>query len=201
MQIRVAPIVEGHGEVASIRVLLQRIGAELLGGVGVEVLQPIRVHRADVRRPSKLGRMVDLAQLKLDRTPPAAEVGFVLVLLDADPDPRPPCESAPELLTALRSEREHLDVACVLANPEWETWFVAAAPSLQPFLDLSGGSPERPEETRSAKAWIRQRFLGARYSETADQPGLTARMDLRLCRQRSPSFDKLCRELERRLPA
>jgi predicted ATPase len=37
-----------------------------------------------------------------------------------------------------------------------------------------------------------------KYSETIDQPAMTADMDLSLCRRRSPSFDKLCRELEKR---
>jgi hypothetical protein len=49
-----------------------------------------------------------------------------------------------------------------------------------------------------SKAWIEQRFKGTRYSETQDQPAMTLVMDLNLCRTRSPSFDKLCRELERR---
>lgn len=34
---------------------------------------------------------------------------------------------------------------------------------------------------------------------TVDQPAMTSHMDLHLARERSPSFDKLCRELERRL--
>ena len=38
---------------------------------------------------------------------------------------------------------------------------------------------------------------GAKYSESIDQAKLTAHMDLSLCRTRAPSFDKLCRELER----
>ena len=42
--------------------------------------------------------------------------------------------------------------------------------------------------------WVADRFKG-HYSETVDQPALTAKMDLDLCRERSPSFDKLCREL------
>ena len=32
-----------------------------------------------------------------------------------------------------------------------------------------------------------------------NQPRMTAAMDLALCRRRSPSFDKLCRELKQRL--
>jgi len=92
-------------------------------------------------------------------------------------------------------------VVCVLANPEYETWFVAAAESLEDFLDLGGGETlsEDPEKDGLKKAWIESRFRGLRYSETVDQPRMTAAMDLALCRSRSPSFDKLCRELSKRL--
>jgi len=41
--------------------------------------------------------------------------------------------------------------------------------------------------------------LHGRYAETIDQVRLTTAMDLNLCRSRSKSFDKLCRELEKRL--
>jgi hypothetical protein len=92
-------------------------------------------------------------------------------------------------------------VSCVLAIVEYETWFVAAADSLRDFLDIphTDTVPEAPEPRRSGKSWIERRFRGTKYSETVDQPKMTAAMDLPLCRQRSPSFDKLCRELEKRL--
>ncbi len=80
------------------------------------------------------------------------------------------------------------------------TWFAAACTSLEEYLDLSRGSlPQEPERERLGKAWIQKRFRGTSYSETIDQPKLTSRMDLAACRRRSPSFDKLCRELEKRL--
>lgn len=92
------------------------------------------------------------------------------------------------------------DAACVIANLEFETWFVAAAPSLASELRLAAHEPpDDPEGQRLRKKWIEDRFRGARYSETLDQPRLTAKMDLNLCRARSPSFDKLCRELGRAL--
>jgi uncharacterized protein YnzC (UPF0291/DUF896 family) len=69
------------------------------------------------------------------------------------------------------------------------------------ILDLSGDDviPEKPEETRQGKGWIQKRFRGDKYTPSFDQPRLTWAMDLALCRSRSPSFDKLCRELEARL--
>ena len=41
-RIRVLPIVEGQGEVESIRLLLERIWREVVGGEFIDVLQPIR---------------------------------------------------------------------------------------------------------------------------------------------------------------
>ena len=91
-------------------------------------------------------------------------------------------------------------VACILANVEYETWFVAAAESLRDFLDFPADATnlQAPEKARSGKGWVQRHFKGPKYSQTLDQPRLTARMDLGLCRARSPSFDKLCRELEAR---
>ena len=40
-RIQIAPIVEGNGEVAAIRILLQRIWTELLGGEHADVKRPI----------------------------------------------------------------------------------------------------------------------------------------------------------------
>lgn len=199
MQLRIAPIVKGHGEVASIRLLLQRIDADLLGGVGIDIRRPIRIPRTRVEHHDDLYRMIDLASLDLRSAPDPVASSFVLLLLDTDPDPRPACAVAPDLLRRIGERRSHLDVACVLAHPEWETWFVAAARSLVAHLDLPEDLPEDPESSRSAKGWVKQHFRG-HYSETVDQPKLTSRMDLHLCRERSPSFDKLCREIEKRLP-
>jgi hypothetical protein len=194
---RVVPIVEGHGEWASVRTLLQRVWTELLGGDYLEVLQPIRTSRGKLLQPKELDRRIRLAALKLGAVEEGHR-GFVLLLLDADEDL--PCELAPRLLRDMRESRADLDVACVLAHPEYETWFVAAAESLGGFLDLRADEllPTTPEKEGLKKAWIEQRFLGTRYSETVDQPRMTAAMDLALCRSRSPSFDKLCRELEAR---
>jgi Domain of unknown function (DUF4276) len=196
-RLRVAPIVEGHGEDLAIRILLQRLWGEVLGGEYVEVLKPIRSHRTKMVKSPDLERALGLAALKL-RESQSSDPALVLIMLDADEDLA--CVLGPDLLSRARALRADIDISCVVATVEYETWFVAAAHSLSEFLDLtSGPAPDAPESSRSGKAWIQRRFRGIKYSPTVDQPSMTRQMDLRQARQRSPSFDKLCRELEKRM--
>lgn len=192
---------EGHGEYESVRTLIERVWIEHLGGEYVEVLRPIRRSRNDLAREDGVKRAVGLALSKLAITSPQDDPGVVLILLDADEDL--PCKLAPQILEWAQRVHPKADIACVLANVEYETWFVAAAESLQEYLDLRQDEviPANPERLRLGKAWIERHFRGVRYSETQDQPSMTARMDLSVCRRGAPSFDKLCREFERRLRA
>ncbi len=198
IRLRVVPIVEGHGEYRAIRILLQRIWHELLGGDHLEVLRPIRWPKTKLIKTNELQRAVRLAVLKLSTTPVAEEKKLILVVLDADEDPA--CELGPTLLRAARESSSAVPVSLVLAIVEYETWFVAAAESLGKYLQLASDEtiPEEPEKIRAGKRWVLQ-HRGGNYSETLDQPTMTAAMDLRLCRKRSASFDKLCRELEKQL--
>jgi hypothetical protein len=121
-------------------------------------------------------------------------------LIDTDEDC--PAEMGPRLLGIARKVVDtRADLACVLINVEYETWFAATAESLLKYLDLESDSApsDSPEEAGHGKAWVERRFRGRKYLETQDQPAMTSTMDLTLCRKRSPSFDKLCRELEARL--
>lgn len=215
-RLRVAPVVEGHGDERSIRILLQRIWTELLAGEYIEVLTPIRQHRSKLVRRGQvqeyeLGKSINLAARRLSASPSSTDPAMILLLLDADEDAA--CRLAPELLRCASNHARGLTVACVLANPEYETWFVAAIESLQEQLELPEQAPDAPEAARLGKGRIDRHFRrtlgehqpphpagrGRHYRETSDQPKLTARMDLSLCRSRSPSFDKLCRELDRYL--
>jgi hypothetical protein len=117
-----------------------------------------------------------------------------MVVVDADDDL--PCRLAPELLRRCRTEIHDDRVTCILPRREFETWFVAGAASLSGHLD-TGEIPNDPERQGVGKAWVQRRFRGVRYSETIDQAKLASAFDLIECRNRSPSFDKLCRELER----
>ena len=189
MKHRIAPIVEGQGEVEAVPILLRRVWTELLAASGLEVLKPVRQPRLRLARADHLMKAVALALLKL-----GGAGGLVLLLIDNDPAEEPPCELAPTLTRIVREARSDADFACVLANPEYETWFAAAADSLRDAAELPQ-IPQDVEAARMKKAWV-QRHLRSNYSPTVDQPALTSRMDLSLCRRRSASFDKLCRELE-----
>ena len=192
----VVPIVEGHGEVESVRILLLRTWNEaLLRTEPLEVLRPIRTPKSQLVRRDGLSRAIELAAKKLDARRVSPAFGLILVLCDADDDC--PAHVSTELLGWAQQVRADRLAACVLANVEYETWFVAAAESLGAFVRLDGSVTERPEQRRLGKGWVKSRFIGPRYSETADQPRMTAKMDLTSCRARSPSYDKLCRELAR----
>lgn len=199
-QLRVIPIIEGQGEENSVRILLERLWYDELGGEYIEILRPIRQKRQRLAKEETLIKAVQLARGKLKSQLSPVSSELILVLVDADEDP--PCLLAPEWLRVARAAVSDVDIACVFPNPEFETWFVAAAESLGDVITIPDSSqiPSNPDESRSGKRWIISRFRGTRYSPTVDQPKLTAAIDLELCRNRSPSFDKLCRELEKWKP-
>jgi hypothetical protein len=196
-RITIAPIVEGFGEEACLRDLLWRTWTEIVGGEHAEILHPIRRSRGKFLKESEhdVERAVQLAAYKLQD----AGGGLILILVDAEDDCAKLGPLGPLLLQRARQVRADIDIACVIANVMYETWFVASAESLHDDLDIANQDiPPDPEAARAGKGWIKQHMKNGRYSETADQPSLTTKMDLHLCRQRSRSFDKLCRELESR---
>jgi hypothetical protein len=193
--------VEGDGEVAAVPVLLRRLWAEL-GGQYIEILgRPIRRKRSEFEHRQQLERAVGLAANKLKFAPANADPGMILILFDRDPSQRLPCELGPQACLWAKQAYAHLDITCIVANVEYETWFVAAAESLSKYIELKPDEsvPDAPEDQRCGKKWIESRFRGLKYSETQDKPAMTATMNLAQARSRSPSFDKLWRELEKRV--
>ena len=198
MPLRVGLIVEGQGEYEAVRTLLGRVWYELLGGDFIEVIRPFRQPQGRLLQKEWLKKTVDAVQIKLRANLPEGTRSLVLILIDAET--LCPKELAPRLLGWAREARSDADIACVLPNPMFETWFAAAAASLAGVNGLPGNLPvpADSEGKRLGKPWIRS-HLARKYSETVDQPRFAAKIDLHACRENSASFDKLCRELTGRL--
>jgi hypothetical protein len=201
-RIKIAVIVEGDGEVSALRTLLQRVWTEIVGGEHADILRPILMPRGSLLKGTDrtLANAIELGVEKLSDH----GGGLLLILLDAEDDCAPGRALGPEILKRATDVRPDADIACVIANVMYETWFVAAADSLRKYLALPPADelPSDPEGSRLGKSWIKRHSITGKYTPPADQPRMTAAMDLRLCRSRSGSFDKLCRELsKRRSPA
>jgi len=95
-------------------------------------------------------------------------------------------------------------ISVVLANREFEAWFLAAAPSLagQFGFPAEFPRPRAPESPRDCKGVLtKARPKGRSYKETVDQTPLTSAFDLKMAREHSDSFDKFYRETSRLLDA
>lgn len=193
---RISSIVEGHGEVQALPVLLRRIASWRCPERYVDVQSPIRVHRDRfLNRQDEFSRHLELAGGK------SGDDGWVLILLDADDDC--PANLGQNILTRAQLVLPNHSISVVLANREFEAWFIGAARSLngQRGLLVSDADLDvEAEVPRDAKGWLRQRMASGTYGETTDQPAFAARMDLQEALTRCRSFRKLCDEWDKKLP-
>jgi hypothetical protein len=186
-------IVEGHGEVEALPVLIRRILQEQDPPGFADILRPRRIAKGSLIRQGELERYVEAAASQI------AEQGAILAVIDSDGEL--PCVIGPELLARAKQARPDKPIGIVLAHCEWENWYLAAAESLAGRRELRPDltSPEHPESIRGAKEWLtRHMQAGRAYSPTADQAALAASLDLQAAR-RAPSFDKFYREVVRLL--
>ena len=193
MTVQIGCIVEGHGEVKAVPILIRRVAASLYPELPIGRLNPIRVSRSKVIQEGELERAVEFAARKIGGR------GAIFILLDSDDDC--PAQLGPELLRRALQARGDLPIAVVLAKREFEAWFLAAAESLRGYKELKNDlePPNNPEEIRDAKGWLNQRMKGTRtYRPTVDQPGLTDRFDFDQARH-VDSFDKCYRDIARLL--
>ncbi|CAO1664888.1 MULTISPECIES: DUF4276 family protein [Salinicola] len=187
--IPVASIVEGHGEVDALPVLLRRLNAWRPGRDYAHALPPIRVHRDRfLNREEEFRKQLLLAAAK------CGEQGWILVVLDADDDC--PATLAAEVHQRARQHLPHRRLSVVLAKREYEAWFIAAAPSLdgRRGFRYPADAQVDAETPRDAKGWLRRNMEGGTYSEVLDQPAFTAHFDLQQAFDNSRSFRKLCKE-------
>ncbi|HEX5277516.1 MAG TPA: DUF4276 family protein [Fluviicoccus sp.] len=181
---------EGDGEVDALPVLLRRLMAWRPPLSYGEVAPPIRVQKDRfLNRETEFQRFLQLAAGKCGND------GWLLILLDADDDC--PASKGKEILERATGVIPHRRIAVVLANREFEAWYLAAARSLDGIRGFAldhlpdDFDAERP---RDAKGWLAGRMASGRYRETSDQAGFAAVFDLAQAFAGSRSFRKLCKE-------
>jgi hypothetical protein len=183
--------VEGEGEISALPVLLRRLmyAAEIWDA---DIQPPFLVDRGRLVRPGGLEAAVEA----LARRVPADLPGGILVVIDADDDC--PASLGPSLLARAETTRPDRRTAVVLANREFEAWYLASAPSLGGRAGLADRLevPVNSETLRDCKGWLtHHRRDGVRYRPRVDQAALADGVDLALARANSPSFDKFCRDV------
>lgn len=182
---RIATIVEGHGEVEALPILLRRIAQQVSPETVLDLPRPIRVSRNRVVQEGELERAIALAARE------ARAEGCILILLDANGDC--PAELASQLLERALAARRDRDIRVVLAKMEYEAWFLAAAVSLGIGEVIE--PPDDPEAVRDAKGWLSARMqAGGPYRATIHQASFSATFDLDAARS-APSFDKFWRDV------
>ena len=191
-EVKIAAMVEGHGECEAVPILIRRIAATIDTGFVPKVLSPLRVPASRLLKEGEIERSVDLAARKLHGR------GAILVIVDCDWESGCPAEDGPVLLKRAVATRGDLPIAVILAKREFEAWFLAAAESLRNKFGLPGDldSPAYPESIRGAKEWLTDKMPpGRAYAETTDQPAFAAIFDMNLAR-RADSFDKCYRDVK-----
>ncbi|MBN9525183.1 MAG: DUF4276 family protein [Alphaproteobacteria bacterium] len=187
---RLFPIVEGHGEVEAVPVLLRR----LVSHRGVTVAPAFRLPRTKMTDCQEFRSAIAYGALK------AGPAGGVLVILDADDDPA--CRIGPMLLDIARTMARDCPVGLVAAEREFEAWLLASALSLRGHRRVRDDAvpPANPEAIRDAKGYLSANILlpDKPYAPTVDQAALTSWLDPSLARSCS-SFLKLERDVERLL--
>jgi hypothetical protein len=116
----------------------------------------------------------------------------VVILFDGEDDC--PKELAATVRAWAREAADGKPCDVVIACREYETWFLAALESLrgQYGIPTNATAPVNPESKRDAKGALEEFMPADRaYSETGDQPAMSAVFDMGLAHRRNRSFRKL----------
>lgn len=185
----VAPIVEGHGEVAAVRQLITRIGGSV--GVGIEVVQPFRLDSGRMRKPEELAKAVRLQEVRVQ-----GRIGGVLIVRDGDDDIDCPVELARQITPEPGAFSVPVEV--VIAHHEYEAWFLAAAESLRshPSVRDDATAPPNPESKRNAKKQL-ELMMNESYKETLHQAKFSSLIDLSAAAKNSRSFRRMMHAVEK----
>ena len=180
----IQPIVEGHGEVAALPVLLRRLVTEAQVW-SINIGRPIRRKRNQLMSEAEVNTAVKLARLQ-------SECCAVLILFDGDSDC--PAELGPQVQHWAAASACNLPCEVVIAHREYEAWFLAAIESLRghPTVRNDAGLHPNPERHRDAKGQLENRMQNRiSYQERIHQPAFSAKFSLPDAYRWSRSFRKL----------
>jgi hypothetical protein len=201
---RIIPIVEGYGEERAVPCLIQRWLQHRRWHQFFEVPDTAINAKGCGRLKAAYDKVrhigIEHYIIAALRNKPDA----ILVVLDADEE----CKNrghgnglGPELLARAKVVAPHVPLAVVIANREYEAWFLANVNSFRArgLFSKHTAIPRDldPESTRDCKGLIAE-LIGCRYEETVHQLELTC--GLRFSPGaigRSRSYGKLIRDLER----
>ena len=201
---RLVVIVEGYGEARALPVLAYRWLQlrDLHGEFFVPDLAVNAKGCGNLKAPydAELHRGIEHYVRRALRAKPAA----ILAVLDADDE----CirraadrKLGPELLERARAVAGQVPVGVVVANREFEAWFLADLEALKTAGLVPAGAtlpaPANPELRAGCKSAM-GRLLGETYEPIVHQAELVRGLAFTpQARALSPSYDKLIRELER----
>jgi hypothetical protein len=182
-------IVEGHGEVAAVPVLLRRILHKHALRFELGIGEPIRRKEAEFRREADVHKAVRLA---------IAQPECAAILLLFDGEDICPVQRGAEVSRWAKSAAGGLPCEVVVAYREYETWFLAAIESLRGHCRIADDatSPSDPESKRDAKGALEE-FMpsGASYSPVIHQQRMSAVFDMASAHRRNRSFRKFTKAI------
>lgn len=180
--VRIASVVEGHGEVQGLPRMIQRIAQERYGSY-VDAPKPHRVPRANmVRRPEELQNAVRLQAARFEK-----RLGGVIVLADSDDDD--PGELRRALQETVETSGASRPVVATVAVREYEAWFLAGIESLRSHGAIRDDATYEgdPEQPRNPKQRLEE-LMDESYGSVRHQVAFNMHLDLDLAAGRSPSF-------------
>lgn len=200
----IIPIVEGHGEERAVPCLIRRWLRFRNFHRHFEVAERAINAKGSGRLKAAFdgGRHVGIEHYVKAALRNHPDV--ILVVLDADDE----CarrmtgpQLGPELLARAQAVAATVPVGVVVANREYEAWFLASLRSIRRagLLPPRGNArdPRAIETVRDCKGRIGE-LMGRSYEETVHQLELTRGLSFsQISRSRSRSYDKLLRDLER----
>jgi Domain of unknown function (DUF4276) len=193
----IKPIVEGHGEVPALPILLRKIAGERFGIWNPPLLTPGRYPASQLLRCEDNVWVPGPGLIKAAGHARNEGATALLVLLDADDFCANSASASvrPALADATGFDLAHI----VFAVREYEAWLLASAETLQ---DRALAYPHDPEQPRDAKGAL-ERHLGLLfpYNARTEQPAFSAKINVMLCHERSRSFRKLTKDFKELLAA